>query len=272
MTTRRLPVYFISHGAGPWPWLDDGVLPMNFVNLADSLRAIPDQVGVVPTAILMVSAHWEAPKFTVQTTPNPQMIYDYFGFPPHTYEIEYSAPGAPEQAARAVECLAAAGIDVHTDDARGFDHGVYSPLYVAYPKASVPVFQMSLREGLHPAEHLAVGRALAPLREEGVLIIGSGVPSYHNMRIRDVRTESIAFDEWLTETFVECSAEERRKRLIGWSEAPFARIAHPREEHLMPGLVAAGAAGSDAGFRDYHERDMMGWMASSGYRFGSVSL
>ncbi len=270
MSATQLPTYFISHGGGPWPWLDESVMPVNFAGLADALREIPRQIAEPPRAILLVSAHWEEPEFTVQTTPNPPMIYDYFGFPQHTYEIEYPAPGSPEVAERVVELLTAANIAVRTDAERGFDHGVYAPMFVAYPDADVPIVQMSLRDGLDPAEHLAVGRALAPLRDENVLIIGSGVPSFHNMRLRNVPVEAAAFDAWLTATMVESSTDDRVTRLVAWEDAPHSRIAHPREEHLIPGMVAVGAAGSDLGHRDYHEDNVMGWIPSSGYRFGDV--
>lgn len=268
MTTHQLPTYFINHGGGPWPWLDSTAMPVDFAHLADSLRAIPEEIGTKPSAILVVSAHWEAPEFTVQTSPNPPMIYDYYGFPKHTYEIQYPAPGAPAIADRVVELLTAAGIVAHTDDARGFDHGVYAPMHVAFPDAEIPVFQLSLRAGLDPTEHLAAGRALAPLRDENVLIIGSGVPSYHNMRMNNVAVESAAFDAWLTETMVDSGAEARVERLLAWEDAPFARVAHPREEHFLPGMVVIGAAGDDRGHRNYHEERVMGWLWSSGYRFG----
>lgn len=271
MNNTTLPTYFISHGGGPWPWLDHSVMPVNFAGLADALREIPRQIARTPDAILLVSAHWEEPEFTVQTSPNPPMIYDYYGFPQHTYEIQYSAPGSPEVAQRVVELLNAASIPVRTDSERGYDHGVYAPMFVAYPDADVPIVQMSLRQGLDPREHLAVGRALAPLRDENVLIIGSGVPSFHNLSVRNVGAEAAAFDAWLTDTLVSSRADDRDVRLIDWERAPYARVSHPREEHLLPGMVAVGAAGGDAGHRDYHEDNVMGWIPSSGYRFGEVA-
>lgn len=271
MTAAQLPTYFISHGGGPWPWLDEGILPLSFEGLREPLASIPTEVGRTPKAVLLVSAHWEEPEFTLQTSPNPPMIYDYYGFPQHTYEIQYPAPGAPEVAARVGELLTQAGIEVRYDDTRGYDHGVYAPMFIVYPDADVPIFQMSLREGLDPAEHLAVGRALAPLRDEDVLIICSGVPSYHNMRVRDVPVESRGFDDWLTETMVDSSIEDRIDRLMQWEGAPYSRVAHPREEHFIPGMVAVGAAGDDTGYRHYHEGDVMGWMAASGYRFGPAN-
>lgn len=272
MSTHQMPVYFISHGGGPWPWLDESVLPVSFEGLRGPLEAIPAEVGRTPKAILLVSAHWEQPEFTVQTHPNPPMIYDYYGFPRHTYQIQYSAPGSPEVAARVQELLIEAGIPVRSDSVRGYDHGVYAPMFVAYPNADVPIFQMSLRDGLDPQEHLEVGRALAPLRDEEVLIICSGVPSYHNMSARGVAAESEAFDSWLTDTMVHSTVADRISRLISWEAAPFSRAAHPREEHFLPGMVAVGAAGSDPGHRHYHEEKLMGFMACSGYRFGQSKV
>ena len=266
----RLPTYFISHGGGPWPWLDETSMPVNFELLGDALAAIPSEVGTTPRAVVIVSAHWEEPVFTVQTTLEPPMIYDYYGFPRHTYEIQYSAPGDPAVAARVVSLLTDAGIATATTDTRGYDHGVFVPMHKVYPNADVAVVQLSLREGLDPAEHLAVGRALAPLRDENILLIGSGVPSFHNMRARNVGAESRAFDEWLTTTMVASSPEERVQRLLDWERAPFARVNHPREEHFIPGLVVVGAAGNDDGVRHYHEENVLGWMSSSGYRFDST--
>ena len=267
MENNRLPTYFISHGGGPWPWLEPDAMPVNFALLGDALAAIPGEIGVTPRATVIISAHWEEEEFTVQTTPEPPMIYDYYGFPQHTYEIEYAAQGDAEVSARVVELLTNAAIPVHTEAARGYDHGVYAPMYKIYPKADVPVVQLSLRQGLDPAEHVALGRALAPLRDENILLLGSGVPSFHNMGARDVGEESRAFDAWLTTTMTESSPEDRVDRLLNWERAPFARINHPREEHFIPGLVIAGAAGSDVGLRHYHEENVMGWMSSSGYRF-----
>lgn len=244
-------------------------MPVNFALLGDALAAIPEEVGRTPRAVVIISAHWEEPEFTVQTAAAPPMIYDYYGFPQHTYEINYPALGDYEVSSRVVELLTDNQIAVCTDAARGYDHGVYAPMVKIYPDADVPIIQLSLRHGLDPAEHLALGRALAPLRDEDVLLIGSGVPSFHNMRARDKGLESKAFDGWLTETMVSVSPAERIDRLLDWEAAPFARVNHPREEHFMPGLVIAGAADGDIGGRHYHEENVMGWMSSSGYRFGS---
>ena len=266
-----LPTYAISHGGGPWPWIKD-MMPVDWAPLEASLRAIPSEIGVVPTAILVVSAHWEEPQFTVQTHPNPPMLYDYGGFPDFTYRIQYSAPGSPEVARRVVDLLDGAGLPVATDGRRGFDHGTFAPLYVSYPNADVPMLQLSLKRGLDPSAHLELGRALRPLRDEGVLIIGSGLPSYHDLSTFGPAgaTPSRQFDTWLTSTLVDHVGDERNRRLERWESAPSARRAHPREEHLLPVMVAVGAAEGDAGVRQYHEDRFMGSLASSGYRFGTI--
>lgn len=271
--SNRLPTYAISHGGGPWPWIKD-LLPVDMSKLEAALQAIPDEIGVTPRAILMVSAHWEESEFTIQTHPNPPMVYDYGGFPDFTYEIQYPAPGSPEVGARIGELLREAGITAREDANRGFDHGVYAPLYPIYPDAEVPVLQLSLRRGLDPAEHLAVGRALAPLRDEGVLIVGSGLPSFHDLSAFGSpasEAPSREFDGWLTEAVVEHTGEERNVLLEKWEQAPRARQAHPREEHLIPLMVAVGAAEDDLGARHYYETGVFGYATSSGYRFGALA-
>ncbi|MBU1361924.1 MAG: dioxygenase [Gammaproteobacteria bacterium] len=267
---RTLPTYFISHGGGPWPWMKKEMGPV-YDRLEASLVDMPRQVGRPPRAVLMISAHWEAPAFTAMANPRPPMIYDYGGFPEHTYHVRYEAPGAPELARRVADLVASAGLPSDIDAERGFDHGLFSPMAAIYPKADVPVLQLSLRTGLDPAEHIALGRALAPLRNEDVLIVGSGL-SYHNLRNfgPNAREPSRAFDAWLQDTVLDASAE-RVERLLQWSSAPAARIAHPREEHLLPLMVAVGAAGDAAGERIYHEDDFMGGIAVSSFRFGAAT-
>lgn len=270
--TERLPTYAISHGGGPWPWIKD-LMPGDWRPLEASLQAIPAEIGVTPRAVLAVSAHWETADFTLQTNPHPPMLYDYGGFPDFTYEIEYPAPGAPDVAARAVELLDGAGFSAATDPERGFDHGVFAPLYVTYPAADVPIVQLSVRGDFDPAAHLAAGRALAPLRDEGVLIIASGVPTYHDLRSFGPASSvpSEEFDRWLTESVVDHVGAERSDRLVHWEQAPSARRCHPREEHFVPLLVAVGAAEDEPGFLQYHEDSWMGSTTSSGYRFGHAA-
>lgn len=267
MHTKRLPTYFISHGGGPWPWIKD-LMPFDLSGLEASLQAMPAAVGVRPRAVLVVSGHWEEPEFTVQTSPQPPMVYDYGGFPEFTYHLQYPAPGAPDVAERAAELLAGAGIAVGRDPHRGYDHGVFAPLYVMYPEADVPVLQLSLRRGYDPAAHLAAGRALAPLRDEGVLIVGSGL-SYHNLRLMGPESgpPSLAFDTWLTSALVDAPPAERTAALLRWEQAPSARTAHPSEDHLVPLMVAVGAAEDEPGSRSYHE-SMPGSFTSSSFRFG----
>lgn len=264
-----LPTYFISHGGGPWVWMPE--MKSVYRNLEKSLREIPHEIGVMPKAILMISGHWETSDFAVMTSPNPSMVYDYSGFPEHTYRIKYSAPGSPEVALRVQALLQKAGFDTRTDSARGFDHGVFVPLAAAYPEANVPVLQLSIRKDYDPEAHLAVGRALAPLRREGVLIVGSGL-SYHNLRQFGplAAQPSAEFDAWLTESVCDTSSEARNAKLKSWSQAPSARLAHPREDHLIPLMVAVGAAQEEKGVRVYHEDSFFGGITVSSYRFGDV--
>jgi aromatic ring-opening dioxygenase catalytic subunit (LigB family) len=249
MNTSRLPVAYLPHGGGPWPFVEGLGDPAELRPLADYLRSVRDLAPTRPRAVLMVSAHWEEPVVTVMTSARPPMLYDYYGFPPASYQVTWPAPGDPALAGRVRELLTAANIESREDPARGFDHGTFVPMKLTWPEADVPTVQMSLRRGLDPAEHLRLGRAIAPLRDEGVLILGSGM-SYHNMqgffRGGDVATASAAFDAWLDET-VAMDAAARDERLTRWAGAPGGRRSHPREEHLLPLMVIAGAAGSDRG-------------------------
>ena len=240
-----------------------------YAKLEASLADMPRQVGATPDAVLMVSAHWEEAEFTLTSSTRPPMVYDYYGFPDHTYQIHYDAPGDPALAARAKSLIEAAGHPARLDPERGFDHGAFTPLKVIYPQADVPVVQLSLKAGLDPEIHLALGRAIAPLRDENVLIIGSGL-SYHNLRqFFSPRGwgPSREFDGWLGGVLLGGSPIDRDKLLAAWEAAPAAREAHPREEHLIPLMVAAGAAGDDPAERTYHETDFLGGLTVSSYRF-----
>ncbi|MBI5481913.1 MAG: dioxygenase [Deltaproteobacteria bacterium] len=263
----RQPVVYLPHGGGPWPFV---ALPFGdkeeLAALADYLRAVRTAPAAPPKAVLCVSAHWEEPAPTVMTHARPPMLYDYYGFPPEAYTITWPAPGSPAVAARVQQLLGAAGIKSRADAARGFDHGTFVPLKLAWPEADVPTVQLSLKEGLDPAEHLALGRALAPLRDEGVYIIGSGM-SYHNLGAfgRQGVPASTAFDGWLRET-AGLEAKQRDERLVRWASAPAARACHPREEHLLPLMVVAGAAGADKGVTAWHGT-LLG-LALSAFHFG----
>ncbi|MEM7156643.1 MAG: class III extradiol ring-cleavage dioxygenase [Myxococcota bacterium] len=251
MAVSRPPTAFIPHGGGPWP-----VLPLGPIDAAETealagyMRSIAEVPAQPPSFLVVVSAHWEAPRFTVHLGSAPSMYFDYGGFPPEAYTFDWPAPGAPERGEQAIELLRGAGLRVDVEKERGFDHGTFIPLMLAYPQADVPVLQVSLKRGLDPAEHFALGQALAPLRDEGAYIIGSG-NSYHNLG-RLFRSDATArqhatqFDAWLNAA-VTAAPAERARRLIAWERAPGARQSHPRQEHLIPLLVAAGAAESDPG-------------------------
>jgi len=268
-----LPTYFISHGGGPWPYMKDE-LGGAYDILEASLKGMPEQLGspMRPKAILMISGHWEEQDFTVMTHATPPMIYDYSGFPEHTYHIHYKAPGSPELAARVQELLTTAGIASRADAKRGFDHGAYAPLAVMYPHADIPVVQLSIRSDYDPEAHLQLGRALAPLREEGILIIGSGL-SYHNLRRfgAAAAAPSKEFDVWLGQTLTASNPNQRTERLLAWAKAPSARLAHPQEDHLIPLMVAVGAAEQEKGEMIYHEEKFMGGVTVSSFRFTSIA-
>jgi aromatic ring-opening dioxygenase catalytic subunit (LigB family) len=268
----KLPTYFISHGGGPWPWMKNEWGGM-MNQLEASLKEIARELGEKPKAVLVISGHWEEREFTVMATAKPPMVYDYSGFPPHTYKVQYPAPGSPELAARIQALLTEAGIPAKQDDRRGFDHGTFTPLVAMYPEADVPVIQLSLKHGYDPEAHLAVGRALAPLREEGVLIVGSGL-SYHNLREMmngQGADASRRFDAWLQQALLETRPEDRSGKLKQWSSAPAARAAHPQEDHLIPLMVAVGAAEGDKAECVYHEETFFGHITASSFRFGSLN-
>jgi len=267
--TARMPVVFLPHGGGPWPFVDLGVDRAEFDDLAGYLRAVAAVPPTPPRALLVISAHWEARVPTVMTSAQPAMYYDYYGFPPESYRVTWPAPGDPALAARVRGLLEDAKFVTAEDAQRGYDHGTFVPLKLAYPDARIPVVQLSLIEGLDPEAHLRMGRALAPLRDEGVFVIASGM-TFHNLRVfMDPRARPIAetFDAWLRETMV-LPADERDRRLAAWEHAPMARNAHPREEHLVPLLVAAGAAGADLASIPYSSTYM--GLRLSAYHFGAA--
>jgi aromatic ring-opening dioxygenase catalytic subunit (LigB family) len=263
-----LPTIYLPHGGGPCFYMEWTMGPPHmWERLAAWLRGLDASLPSRPKALVVVSGHWEEPLPKVTAGPQPPLYFDYYGFPPHTYELTWPAPGMPALAARIADLLGAAGIPCGTDEARGYDHGVFVPLKLSYPLADVPTVQLSLKAGLDPREHLAIGRALAPLRREGVLLLGSGM-SYHNMRgfmQPAALAQSRRFDTWLGET-VAAEPRERERRLSAWTQAPSARESHPREEHLLPLMVMAGAAPDDPGERVFQD-ELMGAVVSA-FRFG----
>lgn len=262
----RLPTYFISHGGGPWPWLPQ--MRQMLRTLEASLARMPEEIGERPKAILMISGHWEENSFAVMSAAHPGMVYDYSGFPPETYKIIYPAPGAPEFAQRTADLIVAAGLPARLDDRQGYDHGTFVPAYVMYPRADMPVYQVSLRRDYDPAAHMALGRALAPLRDEGVLIVGSGL-SYHNLRLfgPGAKVPSATFDHWLDDALHQSPAE-RTAALLDWQSAPYARTCHAQEDHLVPLFAAIGAAEGETATRTYHDTDLFGGVTASSWRFG----
>ncbi len=242
MSDKSMPVIFVPHGGGPMPLLGEA----NHRDLTGFLQSVSANLPR-PSTILVVTAHWEEDIATISTSLAPGMLYDYSGFPPETYQFKYAAPGNPDLAQRVAALLERAGIESRFDSQRDYDHGTFVPLMLMYPRADIPVVQLSLTRNLDPKKHIALGRALAPLREQGVLILGSGM-SFHNMRAffspdKTIRGRSELFDSWLTDTLTHpgFNLHERDARLVDWQSAPEARFCHPREEHLLPLHVCFGA-------------------------------
>jgi aromatic ring-opening dioxygenase catalytic subunit (LigB family) len=214
--------------------------------MGEFLRGLGKQLPR-PKAIIVVSAHWEEDAFTVTESQNPSLLYDYYGFPAHTYQLQYPAKGSPQLATRIRQLLNAAGLPAAGNAQRGFDHGMFIPLLLVYPDADIPVVQLSLKTGLDPATHIRAGQALAELRKEGILFVGSGM-SFHNMQgffHGGFDHPSHQFDQWLTDAATDTS--HRDAKLADWANAPGARACHPREEHLLPMMVIAGTATAERG-------------------------
>ena len=255
---HRMPTWFVPHGGGPCFFMDWNP-PHAWNRMGDFLKGLAATLPQRPKAILMVSAHWLESSFDVTSGAAPELIYDYYGFPPHTDLLKYPAPGEPQLAARIAALLGQAGLPSKVNPSRGFDHGMFIPLMLMFPDADIPVVQLSLNSNLDPQIHLQLGQALTTLRDEGVLIVGSGM-SFHNMRgYGDPRFGPISdeFDGWLTDA-VQAEPEQRHQALIDWAQAPSARMSHPprAEEHLLPLMVVAGAASADKGQRVFSDRVM----------------
>lgn len=238
-----MPVVYIPHGGGPMPLLGDA----NHAQLSQFLRQLGQQLPT-PKAIVIFSAHWEENLVTINSAKTPGMYFDYYGFPPASYQFNYPAVGSASLTEQLATLLSAKGISWQMNSQRGFDHGVFVPLMLMYPEASIPVVQVSLLKSLDPAQHIALGQAISALREQQVLILGSGM-SFHNMQAffsgsPEVVRQSGEFDQWLNKSLTnpELSAEQRFARLSEWQHAPFGRYSHPREEHLLPLMVCLGAA------------------------------
>lgn len=245
---NKATILYIPHGGGPLPLLDEP----GHADLNRFLRGFPGTIPR-PDAIVVISAHWEEPVITITSGQAPPMLFDYYGFPPETYEYQYPAPGDPELAARAGQLLQRAAMKVRLDPERGFDHGLFVPLLLMYPQADIRCIQVSLSSSLDAALHVRVGRALAGLKSENLLVLGSGF-SFHNMQVlmrgADDATDekNQGFEAWLAQTCSDAriTEAERESRLVHWEQAPHARYCHPREEHLLPLQVCYGAGGCAA--------------------------
>ena len=236
-------IVYVPHGGGPMPLLKDP----GHKSLIRFLQSFSGKIER-PEAILIIGAHWEEACVSLTSASAPGLIYDYGGFPPESYAIQYPAPGSPHLSHEIAELLESQSIPARLDDQRGFDHGMFVPLKLMYPEADIPCIQLSLLNTLNAQDHIAFGKALAPLKEKNILIVGSGM-SFHNLRSFFVpalvsEEENLAFDIWLRET---CGSEtltlkERESRLINWQQAPAALKCHPRPEHLLPLHVCFGIA------------------------------
>ena len=235
-------IFFLSHGGGPLPVLGE----KSHKELVENLERIAQEIRK-PSAILVISAHWEENEATVTSAINPDLIYDYYGFPQESYSIKYPCPGNPELAKQVWQKLKDANIPSKLDGQRGFDHGLFIPLKIMYPEADIPCVQLSLLNNLNPQQHIAIGKALSSIEYENLLIIGSGF-SFHNMaaffakETEETKDKNNQFERWLINT---CSNHhinetERENRFANWQSAPHARYCHPREEHLLPLHVCYG--------------------------------
>lgn len=254
---KKPRVLFLSHGGGPLPLLGD---PAHSEMVAH-LEALAKRLER-PSAILVISAHWEAHVPTLTSGSKPPLIYDYYGFPQESYAIEYPCPGEPGLAASVKRALDGAGFAARLDDTRGLDHGVFVPLKIMYPAADIPCVQLSLLEGLDASAHVRIGRALAKVAHDGLLVIGSGF-SFHNMKAfftpETAQTSAMntSFEQWLIDTLGDAgiAEPERARRLEMWEQAPFARYCHPREEHLLPLHVCYGLV--QTACREYFELEIL---------------
>ena len=256
------PTLFLSHGS-PMHALEPGPVGELWRDLGHRLPR--------PRAVLVASAHWETNLPLTTGNPKPETIHDFFGFPKPLYGIRYPAPGALEVAARALELLKGAGFTAAADGCRGLDHGAWSPLLHMYPEADVPVVQVSVQTPLGPAHHLALGRALAPLALEGILILGSGHMT-HNLR--DRRADGAAplpyvveFQSWVNERIERKDFDALQDYR---AQAPGGARAHPTEEHFLPLFVALGAAGRDCRVARLYRGIEAGSLAMDAYRFDTA--
>eukprot|EP00271_Cylindrocystis_brebissonii_P012303 TRINITY_DN30619_c0_g1_i1.p1 TRINITY_DN30619_c0_g1~~TRINITY_DN30619_c0_g1_i1.p1 ORF type:complete len:286 (+),score=51.83 TRINITY_DN30619_c0_g1_i1:299-1156(+) len=267
----RLPVLFISHGS-PMSGFRDDETSQFWKTLGAEVKKLP---GI--RAILMVSGHWEERPLRVNSGPVPETIYDFYGFPSQFYKYKYPGKGEPQVAQRVMQLLTSASMPCQADSSHGLDHGSWVPLKWMMPKGELPVLQLSLLDRGSMQDHVAMGKALAPLRDEGVLIVGSGT-AVHNLRDMGAyyRSQGVAdyvapFDLALEEAIVAPTTEaERIRRLLALERSPLLRKAHPSIEHLLPLHVAGGAAGEDRGRKIFHLQEMS--FSSASFVWGDLPV
>jgi 4,5-DOPA dioxygenase extradiol len=256
----RTPVLFVSHGA-PTFAIEPGLLGPRLAALGQELPR--------PKAVLVVSPHWITRTVRVATTASPETIHDFGGFPEVLYGIQYPAPGQPQLAARTLEVLRNAGWNAEADPERGLDHGAWVPIRFIYPDADVPVFQVSLTASMTSPQAYALGEALRPLRDEGVLIVGSGSLTHNLYEFRVGETEDAQyareFADWMRAAL---NSGDRERVVNTLTIAPHARRAHPTAEHFLPLLVAAGAAAADEPVELLEGGITYGVLSMDSYLFG----
>ena len=265
---RKWPTYFIPHGGGPCFFMDTppGIPNDTWDKMAAFLRGIDADLGERPRAVIVISAHWITPTPAIVADERPDLYFDYYGFPPHTYELTYPAQTPQWLVDRLEELLSLDGYTLDKVEGRGLDHGVFVPFKLVYPDADVPLVQLSMPASDDAEDHLKFGRALSALRDDGVLIVGSGL-SYHNLRNffrTSGKTEAAAFDDWLTNAVTDTDARETKLRV--YQSAPGYAECHPTPEHLLPLMIAAGAAEGESAEQVYSE--VLLGAANSGFRFG----
>lgn len=246
---NRIPAAYIPHGGGPMPLLGEP----GHTAMVKWLATFNEKylTSKKPTSILVISAHWEESVPTILATPAPDLYYDYYGFPSETYNLDYKILPAPNIVKRIDELLTKANIKHSSDTLRGYDHGVFIPLKLIYPGSNsppIPVAQLSLVQNLDPEMHYKIGQALAPLRDEGVLILGSGMSSHSR---KGGNQYSEPFHQYLHEALFDSKTiDERKDKVCDWKKAPHAKTCHPREEHLIPLMVILGSVSPVAGEKE----------------------
>lgn len=261
MKSSKFPTIYLFHGGGPFPLTKD---PSQF-SVRQFLQDLPKKIPT-PKTILLISAHWESSQVRILTKQEPALYFDYYGFPKELYNFKYPAKNNLDIVNKIAKIFDENKVPYKLDGERDYDHGVFVPLLLMYPNADIPVCQISLVKGLDPLTHIKIGEMLSSLREEEVLILGSG-SSFHGFFLSVKKSEltkhSEIFDKSLDDvcTNINYSKEERKKKLIEWQKIPSAKYAHPREEHLLPLMVNVGASDGVAGeriYEDYYDNYKMG--------------